>query len=105
VLIEDIYLNATLFEGIDAMDLQGRSLSTIAEKQFFLRPTGGKQSFGIDYLKDKRGSLLKVLPQTPVLAVRRYLHFPQMANGVYARLWCRTDQFVFSQNIGGTDYA
>ena len=105
VLIEDIYLSPTLFEGIDAIDLEGRSLSTIAEKQFYLRPTGGKQSFGIDYMKGKRGKLLKVSPKTAVLAVRRYLHFPQMANGVFAHLWCRTDQFVFSQNIGGNDYA
>lgn len=105
VLIEDIFLSPKLFDGIDGMDLQGRSLSTIAEKQFYLRPTGGKQSFGIGYLKGKRGALLNVSAQTPVLAVRRYLHFPQMANGVFAQLWCRTDQFVFSQNIGGNDYA
>ena len=101
VLMEDIYLSPTLFPGLDEMDLQGRSLSAIAEAQFYLRPTGGKQSFGIEHIQDNRRQLLKVSPATPVLAVRRYLHFPRMTNGVYARLWCRTDQFVFSQNIGG----
>jgi len=98
-------LSPTLFNGIDAINLEGRSLSAIAEKQYYLRPIGGKQSFGIDHLKGKRGGLLNVSADTPVLAVRRYLHFPQMQNGVYAQLWCRTDQFVFSQNIGGADYA
>jgi GntR family transcriptional regulator len=104
ILIEDIYLAPSLFDGIDAIDLKDRSLSSIAEERYYLRPTGGKQSFDIGYIKDNRRNLLEVSPQTPVLKVKRYLHFPQMTNGVYAQLWCRTDQFVFSQNIGGNEY-
>jgi GntR family transcriptional regulator len=34
-----------------------------------------------------------------LLAVRRCLHFPQAENAVFAELFCRTDQFVFSQNV------
>jgi GntR family transcriptional regulator len=105
VLIEDIFMDPTLFAGIDQLDLQGRSLSSIAEEKFYLRPTGGKQSFGIGYIKNNRRHLLDVSAQTPVLAVQRYLHFPRVVNGVFVQLWCRTDQFVFSQNIGGNQYA
>jgi GntR family transcriptional regulator len=104
ILIEDIYLAPSLFEGIDTIDLKDRSLSSIAEERYYLRPIGGKQSFDIGYIKDKRRNLLEVTPQTPVLKVKRYLHFPQKTNGVYVQLWCRTDQFVFSQNIGGNEY-
>jgi len=105
VLLEDLYLHASLFKGIDKLDLEKRSLSTVAEEQFYLRPVGGKQSFGIGYADGEKHKLLRVKEQTPVLVVKRYLHFPQMAEGVFAHLWCRTDQFVFTQNIGGVHNA
>jgi GntR family transcriptional regulator len=105
VLIEDLYLQADLFAGIERIDLQGRSLSAIAEDKFYLRPIGGRQSFDIGYLKGPNGKRLQVGTRTPVLVVKRHLHFPQTINGVYAHLWCRTDQFVFTQNIGGANYA
>ncbi len=104
VLMEDLYLHAGLFRGLERMDLEGRSLSAIADERFYLRPTGGKQGFRIDYLKDRRRHLLEVTAATPVLAVQRYLHFPRQRNGVYVRLWCRTDRFVFTQNIGGMEH-
>lgn len=105
VLFEDIYLHATLFAGIERMDLEGKSLSVIAEEQLYLRPIGGKQSFDIGYLDNQRSFHMQTGKDVPVLVVKRSLHFPQMVNGVYCQLWCRTDQFVFSQNIGGTDHA
>lgn len=104
-LIEDIYLHAKLFAGIDKLDLKDRSLSTIAEEKFYVRPVSGKQCFGISYLKGDRAARLEVAEHTPVLMVKRFLHFPQTANGVYSKLWCRTDQFVFTQHIGGDNYA
>ena len=105
VLMEDLYLHPALFEGIDKLNLENRSLSALAEEQFFLRPVGGKQSFSIGYADGKCHLHLKVGARTPVLVVKRYLHFPQMTNGVFSHLWCRTDQFVFTQNIGGLQYA
>ncbi len=104
VLIEDTYLHAALFEGIEKLEIEGRSLSVIAEEQLYLRPVGGKQSFDIGYPDSRRSRHLKTGTDTPVLVVKRFLHFPQMANGVFCQLWCRTDQFVFTQNIGGTDH-
>ncbi len=101
VLIENLYLDPTLFAGIEKIDLEGRSLSAIAEDQYYLRPTGGKQSFDIGYPDNQCRQYLGLSPETPVLLVKRFLHFPQAANGVFCRLWCRTDQFVFTQNIGG----
>lgn len=105
VLIEDLYLQSDLFAGIDRIDLQGKSLSAVAEDMFYLRPTGGRQSFGIGYLTGAGAKRLQVGSRTPVLVVQRHLHFPQRADGVFARLWCRTDQFVFTQTIGGSDHA
>jgi GntR family transcriptional regulator len=104
VLMEDIYLDATLFAGIDQLNLEGQSLSAVAEEKFYLRPIGGKQSFDIHYPDSRHSQFLKVPSETPVLMVKRFLHFPQLANGVFCLLWCRTDQFVFTQNIGGVHY-
>lgn len=105
VLMEHLYLHAVLFAGMERLELEGRSLSTLAEEQFYLRPVGGKQSFGIGYADPQGQHYLTVTAQTPVLVVKRWLHFPQAADGVFSHLWCRTDQFVFTQNIGGVQHA
>jgi GntR family transcriptional regulator len=105
VLVEDFYLHPELFSGIEAIALEGRSLSRIAEERYFLRPVGGRQNFRIAYLDVDRSRLLEVRAGTPVLEVRRFIDFPQMESGVYATFLCRTDRFVFSQHIGGPDYA
>jgi len=101
VLIEDIYLQATLFSGIERFNLKDRSLSQIVGEQYYMRPTGGKQNFRVGYLGGGKAQFLDVSSDTPILTVRRFLHFEQEKNAIYSELFCRTDQFVFSQTIGG----
>jgi GntR family transcriptional regulator len=101
VLIEDIYLQAGIFAGIDAIDLEGRSLSRIVEERYFMHPVSGRQTFRIGYVEGSNAAELAVSPTTPILLVKRFLHFPQAENAIYSELYCRTDQFVFSQTIGG----
>ncbi len=101
VLLEDIYLHPAHFPHIDTMDLEGRSLSQIVDEHYFLRPSGGRQNFRIGTVSGKRARALDVAPSTPILVVKRFLHFPGVENGIYSELFCRTDQFVFSQTIGG----
>ena len=86
------------------MALQGSgsiSFSQIVNEYYYLRPTGGKQNFRIGYLMGRKAINLGVLPTTPILAVQRFLNFTQAENAIYSELYCRTDQFVFSQIIGG----
>lgn len=104
VLIEDIFLDETLFAGIERFDVAAQSLSRIAEEHFYLRPSGGKQNFRICYLPGEKGRDLKIGPRTPVLAVERFIHFTGTDNAVYAQLYCRTDRFVFSQILGGPNH-
>lgn len=104
VLLEDTFLHAQLFAGIDRIDLENRSLAQVVDELYHLRPTGGKQTFRIGYLNGRRARALDVNPSTPVLMVRRFLHFAQAHHAVYAELCCRTDRFVFSQTIGGPDH-
>ncbi|MFH0997572.1 MAG: GntR family transcriptional regulator [Pseudomonadota bacterium] len=101
VLIEDIYLHAGIFAGIDAIDLQGRSLSQIVDERYFMRPVSGRQTFRIGYVEGSKAADLAVSSTTPILLVKRFLHFPQAENAIFSELTCRTDQFVFSQTIGG----
>ncbi len=104
VLLEDIYLHRNLFAGIERIDLHSVSLSTIADERFHLRPTGGKQYFRIEYPNSERARLLEVEENVPILRVDRFLSFHQADNGFFSRLYCRTDRFVFSQNIGGSGH-
>ncbi|MDA8141756.1 MAG: GntR family transcriptional regulator [Desulfobacteraceae bacterium] len=105
VLVEAIFLHPGLFPALERFDLNSQSLSAIAEEHFFLRPTGCKQSFSIDFIAEPAARHLEVAPRTPVLLVRRWLDFAQVKQGVYAQLWCRTDRFVFTQTIGGNSDA
>jgi GntR family transcriptional regulator len=100
-LIEDMYLDTHLFPHIDTYDFSRHSLSRAIEEQYHMQPTHGKQSFTIVWTDAEKSDLLKIDPQTPLLLVRRYLHFPLKENAIYSELYCRTDRFVFTQQIGG----
>ncbi len=101
VLIEDIYLHSTIFSGINQIDLAGKSLSQVVAENYYMRPVGGNQNFRIGYLTGRRAGDLNVSSKTPILCVKRFLHFYQAENAIFSELFCRTDQFVFSQKIGG----
>lgn len=103
VLIEDIYLNGTIFSGIEQLDLSQRSLAQIVAEQFYMQPIGGVQNFRIAYLTGKKAQNLEVGADTPILMVKRFLHFDQSKSAIYSELYCRTDQFVFSQTLGGIE--
>ncbi len=105
VLIEDLYLDPDLFPGIDKVDMTGQSLSRIVDEHYYMRPDRGKQNFKIGWLSGKKAKALDVSSSDPILVVKRFLHFPQAENAVYSELYCRTDQFVFSQLIGGVQNA
>jgi GntR family transcriptional regulator len=102
VLIEDLYLHPELFKGFDEIDLSEKSLSEIVFERYYMRPVSGKQNFRIEFLSENQAKTLEVTSGTPILEVKRFLHFPQADNAIFSELYCRTDQFVFSQTIGGT---
>jgi GntR family transcriptional regulator len=105
VLIEDIFLDPVVFKDIELMDLAGQSLSRIVADRFHLCPIGGKQNFRISYLDREKTNHLGIKTTTPVLTVKRWLHFRPKQSAIFAVLHCRTDQFVFSQVLGGVEHA
>jgi len=102
ILLEDIYLNADVFSGLEKIDLTGQSLSRIVEEKFYLKPETCKQNFIVETPSKHQAELLKMTSLKPVLEVHRYLHFPKLENGIYSILLCKTDQYVFSQTIKGS---
>jgi len=101
VLLEEIFLHPVLFKGIEAMDLQGRSLSQVVESHFYMRPTGGRQTFRIAYPDEAKKKAMALEKGSPVLEVHRFLNFKQANNAIFSILTCNTATFVFSQQIGG----
>lgn len=104
VLLEEIYLHPVLFKGIDQVDLSGKSLSQVVESSFYMRPTGGRQTFRVTRLDPERSEMMNLSTEKPVLLVHRYIHFEQAKKAVFSILYCNTDNFVFSQQIGGVSH-
>jgi GntR family transcriptional regulator len=104
VLLEEIYLHPVLFTGIEHVDLTGRSLSQVVKSSFYMRPVGGRQTFRIGRLDARKAAVMDINADTPMLLVQRFLNFKQARNAVFSMLYCNTDTFVFSQQIGGASH-
>ena len=100
VLLERLYLEPALFPGLDALDLEGASLSRLVEERYFLKPTHAEQSFRVAVPPEDVRCALELDPAAPTLLVKRALFFPRAPRAVFAELHCRTDELVFSQTIG-----
>ncbi len=101
VLLEDIYMDAELFLGLDKIDLADKSLSRVVMDNYYLKPENGIQTFKVQTLSGERASLLDLTPEDPVLLVKREINFPDAPGAIYSCLFCRTDTFAFSQTIPG----
>lgn len=99
VLLENLYLDAALFAGLERFDLQNASLARIAREDFFLEPTSAEQDFEIFEADAEIARRLEIAAASPVLKVRRRLHFGAQQDAIYAEIYCRTDRYRFSQTI------
>jgi len=99
ILIELFYLDPQIFSNLERYNLENASLSHIVEKEYYMKPTGGRQFFGVAILKGKMAFQLKLPPGSPILHIKRFLHFSKKENAIYSEIFCRTDRFVFSQEL------
>lgn len=99
VLLEDIYLDAALFHGIEQYDLAADSLSRIVRQVFFLEASAAEQMFTITYPDKTIAATLDSNTRVPLLHVRRTLHFGEHKAAIYCDIYCRTDRFHFSQTL------
>jgi GntR family transcriptional regulator len=105
VLLEDLYLDIDRFPGLDRHSLAGRSLSQLVDEHYHLRPESADQNFRVAPAGARRAELLDCSRRTPLLLVKRTLHFPGARNALFAELACRTDRLVFSQTLGDLSHA
>jgi GntR family transcriptional regulator len=99
VLLEEIYLDPERFPRLEFLNLAGRSLSQAVAEHFGMRPTSADQNFRIIPLDSERASVLGLANNEPILLVKRHLHFPEARSAIFAELYCRTDQLIFSQTL------
>jgi GntR family transcriptional regulator len=105
VLLEEIDLDAEVFPALIDLDLRGRSLSEVIESRYRMLPQSADQTFCVERLDSAHACNLRLPEGEPVLRVDRTLHFASALAAVFARMYCRTDRFVFSQRIGGDLHA
>jgi GntR family transcriptional regulator len=105
VLVEDIFLHPVLFAGLESMDLAGQSLSRITAEHFHLTLSGGEQQFRVASPDARLARLLGLARGASVLMVHRTLHFPDAPRAIFSVLSCRTDRFVFTQQLGALNHA
>ncbi len=105
VLLEAIDFLATRFAGLERLSLKGRSLSEVVEQRYAMRAVSADQTFRVELLDRALAARFSVPVRTPVLRVDRTLCFSLVGAAVFARMYCRTDRFVFSQRIGGHSHA
>jgi DNA-binding GntR family transcriptional regulator len=99
ILLENIYLHPQLFMGLEKIDLENKSLSSVVLDQYYLKPQSGRQTFKISMLPKETSHLLSVTPKEPLLEVQRVINFPNADNAIFSRMFCRTEKFAFSQTI------
>ena len=99
VLLEEIFLNAGLFPKIDQYDFSRESVSDIVKNKYHLDITQGRQSFRICRVNRQKAQILQINKNNPVLQVKRILNFSQADKAIYAKLYCLTDSYAFSQSI------
>ena len=103
VLLENLYVDAGLFAGLERIDLENASLAQIAREQFYLEPTSADQDFEISVAAAGMAALLELDAGSPLLKVSRVLHFGQYPSAIFAEIFCRTDRYRFSQTITTPD--
>jgi GntR family transcriptional regulator len=104
VLLEEFDFDAEHFPGLARLALKQRSISTVIEEHFKLRPQSAEQTFRCVELDASHARLLELAGGTPILRVDRTLNFALAPAAAFARMYCRTDRFAFSQRIGGNNH-
>jgi GntR family transcriptional regulator len=99
VLLEEMYFDTDVFPALDQHDLNGRSLSQLARERYLLHPLSVEQRFSVISLDRERARSLELEPRAPLLLAERTLHFAGAPRALFARLYCRTDQLLFSQHF------
>jgi GntR family transcriptional regulator len=104
VLLEEFDFDAEHFPGLLRLPLKQRSISSLILEHFKLRLQSAEQTFRCVPLDASRARLLGLTGGAPILRVDRTLNFALAPAAAFARMYCQTDRFAFSQRIGGNNH-
>lgn len=99
VLLEEMYFDPGAFPNLDRVALGGRSLSELARERYLLRPISTEQRFSLVAADAERARSLSLDAGSAVLKVERTLDFASAEKALFAELFCRTDQVLFTQRF------
>jgi GntR family transcriptional regulator len=102
VLLEELDFDAERFPGLAKLVRKEKSLSDVIERHYQMRPESAEQSFRVVKLSRPLAQRLVLPAGTAILRVDRTLHFALAKSAAFARMYCRTDRFAFSQRIGAS---
>lgn len=100
VLLEELDFDAERFPGLAKLVRTEKSLSEIVERRYQMRPESADQTFRVVRLPRPLARRLALNAGTPILRVDRTLNFALAKAAAFARMYCRTERFAFSQRIG-----
>jgi GntR family transcriptional regulator len=104
VLLEEFDFDAAQFARLARIPLKQRSISEVIWEYFKLRPQSAEQTFRVVSLDAVRARALALSRGAALLRVDRTLNFPLAKAAAFARMYCRTDRFAFSQQIGANTH-
>ena len=99
VLLEQIFLEADVFPGLDQIPIKSQSLSQLVERIYHRSPCGSRQEFTIGTLDRPWAAALRVTVRTPLLRVNRTLDFPGANAACFSSMFCRSDRIQFVQTL------
>jgi GntR family transcriptional regulator len=99
VLLERMYLDATVFPGFDAQPVEHEALSRLVQRHYHRRPVGGKQTIRVWALTAREASALKVEPKHGALLIERTLNFVSAKAALFARIFVLTDRVALAQSL------
>ena len=99
VLFEKLLFDSVLFTDLDKQRIEAQSISALVRDVYFLEPTSADQTFFVIQSDAEISKHLNVKKGTPLLRVRRALHFAEHRCALLAEIVCLTDRFEFSQTL------
>jgi GntR family transcriptional regulator len=99
ILCEELFVDPEVFPNLTRVFSGRTSLARAVEDHYFLRPTHAEQTFRVAEAPEPVRSLLELRKAESLLLVERALFFPNAERAIFAKLYCRTDELMFSQTL------
>lgn len=99
VLLERMYLEASVFPAFDTQEIDREPLSRLVERKYHRRPNGGYQTIRTHQLAADDARLLEVAAGSSALLIERTLQFRAVGTAIFTRIFALTDRVMLAQSL------